>query len=66
MSMVTALAPKVLVVEDDETLRFTLEHNLKREGYKVLTSGRGDDGLRMARESTPDLIVLDVMLPGVD
>lgn len=58
--------PKVLVVEDEEALRFTLAHNLKREGYAVLTAARGDDALAMAREKLPDLIVLDVMLPGVD
>lgn len=59
-------SPRVLVVEDDETLRFTLDHNLRREGYRVLTASRGDDGLRVAREQAPDLIVLDVMLPGID
>jgi DNA-binding response OmpR family regulator len=57
---------KVLVVEDEETLRFTLEHNLQREGYRVLTANRGDEGLRIAREQEPDLIVLDLMLPGID
>lgn len=56
----------VLVVEDDETLRFTLSHNLKREGYAVIVAARGDDALRIAREKRPDLILLDVMLPGVD
>ncbi|PFG73204.1 response regulator transcription factor [Tepidiforma thermophila] len=58
--------PKVLIVEDEESLLFTLAHNLKREGYQVLTAARGDDGLRLAREKQPDLIVLDVMLPGID
>lgn len=58
--------PRVLVVEDEETLLFTLQHNLKREGYEVLTASRGDDGLRLAREQSPDLILLDLMLPGVD
>jgi DNA-binding response OmpR family regulator len=57
---------KVLVVEDDETLLFTLAHNLRREGYAVLTAARGDDALKIAREQLPDLIVLDVMLPGID
>lgn len=57
---------RILVVEDDDTLRFTLEHNLSREGYVVLTAARGDDGLKIARAKRPDLIVLDVMLPGVD
>jgi DNA-binding response OmpR family regulator len=56
----------ILVVEDDETLLFTLKHNLAREGYRVLTAARGDDGLRVAREQHPDLVVLDVMIPGID
>lgn len=66
--MVIAAAPKskVLVVEDEETLLFALAHNLRREGYTVITAARGDDGLKLAREEQPDLIVLDVMLPGVD
>ncbi|MEX0782439.1 MAG: response regulator transcription factor [Dehalococcoidia bacterium] len=61
-----AAASTVLVVEDEETLLYTLAHNLKREGYSVLTASRGDDGLKLAREKQPDLIVLDVMLPGID
>ncbi|MFN0147122.1 MAG: response regulator [Dehalococcoidia bacterium] len=56
----------MLVVEDEETLLFTLRHNLEREGYKVFTASRGDDGLQLARDKAPDLILLDVMLPGVD
>ena len=56
----------VLVVEDEQSLLLTLAHNLRREGYAVLTATRGDDGLRLAREKTPDLIVLDLMLPGID
>ncbi|MEO6399046.1 MAG: response regulator transcription factor [Tepidiformaceae bacterium] len=66
METLTAPKPKVLIVEDEETLLFTLAHNLRREGYTVLTAARGDDGLKLAREQQPDLIVLDVMLPGVD
>ena len=62
----TSTQPRVLVVEDEETLLFTLKHNLKREGYHVYTAARGDDGLKLAREHRPDLIVLDLMLPGVD
>ncbi len=58
--------PSVLIVEDEETLLFTLAHNLKREGYKVITASRGDDALELARSKNPDLILLDVMLPGVD
>ncbi len=66
MAPTATAAPKVLVVEDEETLLFTLAHNLKREGYTVLTASRGDDALRIARESNPDLVLLDVMLPGMD
>ncbi len=62
----TAPPARVLVVEDEETLLFTIAHNLRREGYAVLTAARGDDALRIAREEAPDLIVLDLMLPGVD
>ncbi|MBA4181453.1 MAG: DNA-binding response regulator [Anaerolinea sp.] len=66
MATANATQPKVLVVEDEDTLLFTLAHNLRREGYAVRTASRGDDGLKMAREEPPDLIILDVMLPGVD
>jgi DNA-binding response OmpR family regulator len=58
--------PRVLVVEDDEPFAFALAHNLRREGYRVLTARRGDDGLALARERQPDLVILDVMLPGLD
>lgn len=61
-----AAASRVLVVEDEEALLFTLAHNLRREGYSVMTASRGDDALKLAREQHPDLIVLDVMLPGID
>lgn len=66
MVVAPAATSKVLIVEDEETLLFTLAHNLKRGGYSVITAARGDDGLRLAREHHPDLIVLDVMLPGID
>jgi DNA-binding response OmpR family regulator len=66
MTTVAPAQPRVLVVEDEETLLFTLAHNLKREGYRVLTASRGDDALEIARNANPDLILLDVMLPGVD
>lgn len=66
MTAAAAARPKVLVVEDEEPLLFTLAHSLKREGYNVVTASRGDDGLKLAREQQPDLILLDVMLPGID
>jgi DNA-binding response OmpR family regulator len=58
--------PKLLVVEDDPTLRETLALNLRAEGYEVLLAEDGEQGLRLAREALPDLVVLDVMLPVLD
>lgn len=57
---------KILVVEDDATLRETLALNLRAEGYEVLLAESGDDGLGLARAERPNLVILDVMLPGVD
>ncbi|MGQ9849452.1 MAG: winged helix-turn-helix domain-containing protein [Aggregatilineaceae bacterium] len=57
---------KILLVEDDDTLRKTLAYNLSQEGYKVLQTGDGAEALTLAREHSPDLIVLDVMLPSLD
>ncbi len=57
---------KVLVVEDELTLRETLEYNLTRQGYQVFTAADGRAGVDAARQHRPDVIVLDVMLPGLD
>jgi DNA-binding response OmpR family regulator len=57
---------KVLLVEDEATLRETLALNLSAEGYEVITAGDGLSGLRLAREQTPDLVILDLMLPELD
>ncbi len=57
---------KILVVEDDETLQETLVWNLDRQGYKVTAAGNGRTALDLARDKKPDLIILDVMLPGLD
>jgi DNA-binding response OmpR family regulator len=57
---------KVLIVEDDATLLDTLEYNLTREGYHVLSATDGLMALDVAREENPDLILLDVLLPGMD
>ncbi len=56
----------ILIVEDDETLQQTLAYNLEREGYLVTTAADGQTGLELARTQTPDLIILDVMLPELD
>ena len=55
--------PTVLVVEDDRALRRGLVMNLERAGYRVVQAADGLEGMRLAFEAKPDLIVLDVMLP---
>jgi len=57
---------KILVVEDDTTVRETLALNLGQEGYAVATAEDGEAGLSLARSESPDLVVLDVMLPKLD
>ncbi|MGC1185032.1 MAG: response regulator transcription factor [Candidatus Dormiibacterota bacterium] len=54
---------KVLLVEDDEAVRMTLRYNLAAVGYVVLEAASGTRGLELARSRTPDLVVLDLMLP---
>lgn len=56
----------ILVVEDELSLLETLAYNLKRQGYEVETAADGNLALDIARKNHPDLIVLDVMLPGID
>jgi two-component system OmpR family response regulator len=56
----------VLIVEDEPTLVATLRYNLERDGHKVISAGDGDTGLALARANKPDLVLLDLMLPGLD
>lgn len=63
--MPSALRRRILIVEDDRTLRTALAFNLSREGYEVQTAVDGEQGLATARDSSLDLILLDVMLPGM-
>ncbi|MBC7822169.1 MAG: response regulator transcription factor [Planctomycetaceae bacterium] len=57
---------KILIIEDERSLIEILSYNLTNEGFEVLTASDGLDGLRRAQTSLPDLIVLDLMLPGMD
>jgi DNA-binding response OmpR family regulator len=59
-------AKRVLVVDDDVKTVELVKLYLNRDGYKVITAYDGVEALRLARESHPDLIVLDLMLPGMD
>src|SRR5258708_21627839 len=53
----------ILVVEDETDIRDVLEYNLKREGHDVVVTSTAKEGLRLARERRPDLVLLDLMLP---
>ncbi|MEW6637224.1 MAG: response regulator transcription factor [Actinomycetota bacterium] len=55
---------EILIVEDDEVIMGTLAYNLSRQGFKVSRATTGTEALRMARKLRPDLILLDIMLPG--
>ena len=56
----------VLIVEDDPETVELVSLYLRRDGYRVLSASDGLDGLRLAREAQPDLVILDLMLPGLD
>jgi DNA-binding response OmpR family regulator len=60
------MAAKILVVEDEPALMDTLVYNLTGQGYKLLQADSGTLALKIAREQKPDLILLDIMLPGMD
>lgn len=58
------MSAKVLIVEDDPSILYGLKHNLGYEGFEVITARDGEEGLKIALEKTPDVVILDVMLPG--
>lgn len=57
---------RILIIEDDKAIVRVLERSLIYEGYEVDTAYNGERGLELAQEKTPDLILLDLMLPGMD
>jgi DNA-binding response OmpR family regulator len=63
---VVIIAKKILIVEDDPSFSRAINHIIQKEGYDVITAANGMSGLRMAQEEKPDLLILDVMLPGLD
>ncbi len=58
--------PKILLIEDEAVVRDTLALNLRAEKFEVMTASDGAEGLQLAREQPPDLIILDLMLPELD
>ena len=57
---------KILVVDDEQDLVKLIRHHLEKEGYKVLSAYNGEDALFLSRKERPELIILDLMLPGID
>jgi DNA-binding response OmpR family regulator len=60
------VARKILVVDDEAVLVETIAYNLEQAGYRVVTASDGNSALEAARSESPDLILLDIMLPGID
>lgn len=59
-------ASTILVIDDDPAVQDLMQRFLNREGFHVVTAASGQEGLRLAREQTPDAIVLDVMMPNMN
>ena len=57
---------KVLVVDDEASIVNIISYNLKKEGYEVITAEDGENGLELALSESPDLILLDIMMPRMD
>jgi len=60
------MAERILIVEDELTLQETLAYNLKHQGYEVVTASDGPSAIAQTKATHPDLILLDIMLPGMD
>jgi two-component system alkaline phosphatase synthesis response regulator PhoP len=63
---VEAYVPKILIVDDEPDITDFLSYNLRKEGYSVRSALDGETGMQIANEFLPDLIILDLMLPGED
>lgn len=60
------MAKKIVVVDDEKPIADILQFNLEKEGYEVLTANDGDEALELILKEVPDLVLLDIMLPGKD
>ena len=58
--------PKILLVEDNELNRNMLERRLLRKGFQVILAANGEEGIAKAAQDSPDLILMDLSLPGID
>lgn len=59
------MAQKILVIDDDVSLRRVMEFNLEQAGYQVLTAGSGEKGLELFRRHRPEMVITDVQMPGI-
>ena len=57
---------KILVVDDQPSISMLMKAELEEDGFEVVTASDGNDGIKKAQEESPDLILLDVMMPGKD
>ncbi|MEK7850913.1 MAG: sigma-54 dependent transcriptional regulator [Deltaproteobacteria bacterium] len=57
---------RVLVVDDEAATRRLMEQTLKKQGYEILTASNGDEGLKKVMDESPDIVLLDIQLPGMD
>ncbi|ASW44109.1 response regulator transcription factor [Clostridium isatidis] len=57
---------KILLIEDEESIRGFLKINLKRNNFEVIEAVNGEEGLNLVRKEKPDIVILDIMLPGID
>ena len=60
------MAEKILVADDEQEIRSLLDHFLRGQGYKVVLAADGNQALKLATEESPQLIVLDIKMPGLD
>jgi two-component system phosphate regulon response regulator PhoB len=56
---------RILVIEDEPDIQQVLDYNLREKGHKVFIAGKGEEGLKIARDKRPDLVLLDLMLPDI-
>ncbi len=60
------MAKKILIIEDDPAISRLVDYTLRHEGYEIITASNGVEGINKAHKEAPDVIILDVMLPGMD
>jgi len=60
------MSDKILIVDDTTELLFFLDYIFQRNGFEVVTAANGKDAIRIAKETNPDVLLVDVMMPGID